>query len=209
MADDKPIPPKPPVITDLVPDPDNVNRGTERGSGLLEKTLHELGFGRPILIDKNRKVIAGNQVLDAAINAGIIRLRVIRTKGNEVIAHMREDIDLDTKAGRELALADNFIGRASFDPDVQTVVRQAKDYDIDLEAVGISAAELKEMIGKAVDADEAAAEPSMGPESKQHRVVIFCPDAETQRAAFEKLQPEYDRPHEGYRVTLERKKPRK
>ena len=44
----------------LTPDRHNMNRGTERGLQLLEKSLRDYGAGRSILVDKAGNVIAGN-----------------------------------------------------------------------------------------------------------------------------------------------------
>lgn len=49
-------------ISDLVPDANNYNKGTEFGAGLIEKSIRNLGAGRSILLDKNGKVIAGNTI---------------------------------------------------------------------------------------------------------------------------------------------------
>jgi hypothetical protein len=47
-------------IKDLVPDEKNANRGTQRGRALLESSLRQYGVGRPILADKNGRIIAGD-----------------------------------------------------------------------------------------------------------------------------------------------------
>ena len=48
-------------ISDLTPDPQNANKGTERGRGMIEDSLRRLGAGRSILVDKHNRVIAGNK----------------------------------------------------------------------------------------------------------------------------------------------------
>ena len=41
------------TIRDLTPDPSNANRGTERGSALLETSIERYGLGRSIVADRN------------------------------------------------------------------------------------------------------------------------------------------------------------
>lgn len=94
-------------ISQLVPDDHNFNRGTEEGAKLMRKSFSELGAGRSILIDKDNRIIAGNKSQQAASDAGIKRVRIIETDGKELIAVKRTDLTLDSKEGRELALADN------------------------------------------------------------------------------------------------------
>lgn len=94
-------------IEDLTPDAHNFNRGTDEGRQLMQRSLTELGAGRSILVDRNGNVIAGNKTQEAAIKAGIRKVRVIETDGTELVAVKRTDIDIDSAKGRELALVDN------------------------------------------------------------------------------------------------------
>ena len=47
-------------IESLVPDNKNFNKGTEYGDRLMDESLRRFGLGRSILIDKNNRIIAGN-----------------------------------------------------------------------------------------------------------------------------------------------------
>ena len=94
-------------IEELVQDQHNFNKGTEEGARLMEKSFTELGAGRSILIDKDGNIIAGNKSQKAAMAAGIKKVRVIESDGTELIAVKRTDISIDSKEGRELAMADN------------------------------------------------------------------------------------------------------
>ena len=94
-------------IKDLRFDDKNFNDHTEFGMSLLEKSLHDYGAGRSILIDKNNNIIAGNGIVEAAAQAGIENVRIIETQGDELVAVKRTDVDLNTQKGREMAFADN------------------------------------------------------------------------------------------------------
>lgn len=98
-------------VRDLIPDAKNANKGTERGSGMLEHSLRTYGTGRSILIDKKGRIIAGNKTAEAAGALGLDKVVVVETDGRTLIAVQRMDLDLetDTKA-KELAIADNRIG---------------------------------------------------------------------------------------------------
>jgi hypothetical protein len=103
-------------ISDLIPDKNNANRGTERGRGMLEKSLSKYGAGRSILIDKNNQIIAGNKTAQVAGENGFENVRIIESDGSEIIAVKRTDLDLDKdKAARELAIADNRVGEIDLD----------------------------------------------------------------------------------------------
>ena len=94
-------------IEELVQDDHNLNKGTKEGQRLMERSFRELGAGRSILVDRDGRIIAGNKSQRAAMAAGIKRVRVIETEGDELIAVKRTDLSLDSKEGRELAYADN------------------------------------------------------------------------------------------------------
>ena len=94
-------------IEELVQDEHNFNKGTDEGGKLMERSFKEMGAGRSVLIDKHGKIIAGNKSQKAAIAAGIKRVRVIETTGDELIAVKRTDVELESEQGRKMALLDN------------------------------------------------------------------------------------------------------
>ena len=109
-------------ISDLQPDNHNANKGTERGRALLEKSLHQYGAARSIVLDKNGRIIAGNKTAQTAGEIGIEDVIIVRTKGDKLVAVMREDLDLsdDETQARMLAYADNRVGQVDleWDPEV-------------------------------------------------------------------------------------------
>ena len=107
-------------IEELKFDKKNFNKHTENGMRLLEKSLRDFGAGRSILVDKDNNIIAGNGIVEAAANAGITKTRVIETTGDELVVVKRNDVDLDSDQGREMALADNATAAAdlSWDDDL-------------------------------------------------------------------------------------------
>jgi len=100
-------------ISELIPDDKNYNQGNEFGNSLIEKSLRKNGAGRSILIDKNNRIIAGNKTVENAASIGLEDLLIVETDGTKIIAVKRTDIDLDSKAGREMALADNATSKAN------------------------------------------------------------------------------------------------
>jgi len=110
-------------LSELTPDANNYNKGTEFGGGLIAKSLRKLGAGRSILLDKNGKVIAGNKTLENAVNAGFgdEDLIVVQTTGKQIVAVQRMDLDLDSKMGKEMALADNATAKANIEWDTEAL----------------------------------------------------------------------------------------
>lgn len=108
-------------LSDLTPDDKNYNKGSEFGNSLIEKSLRKFGAGRSILLDKNNRIIAGNKTIENAGAVGLEDIIVVETTGNQIVAVKRTDIDLDSKIGRELALADNASAKASITWDFETI----------------------------------------------------------------------------------------
>ncbi len=106
-------------ISDLVPDANNYNKGTEFGSGLIAKSIQKNGLGRSLLLDKNGKVIAGNKTLEVTVAAGFNDedIIVVKTDGTKLVVVQRTDLDLDTRRGKEMALADNATAKANLEWD--------------------------------------------------------------------------------------------
>ena len=124
-------------IEELVQDQHNFNKGTEEGARLMEKSFTELGAGRSILIDKDGNIIAGNKSQKAAMAAGIKKVRVIESDGTELIAVKRTDISIDSKEGRELALADNLTTQVNLAWDNVELASVAAEQGIDLPDWGL------------------------------------------------------------------------
>jgi hypothetical protein len=129
-------------IEELVQDRHNFNKGTDEGSRLMEKSFTELGAGRSILIDKDGNIIAGNKSQLAAMKAGIKKVRVIESDGSELIAVKRTDVAIDSKKGRELALADNLTTQVNLSWDEAELETVAAEQGIDLPDWGLDPEQL-------------------------------------------------------------------
>lgn len=108
-------------ISDLKFDDKNFNKHTEYGMSLLEKSLRENGAGRSILIDKDNNIIAGNGIVESAGQIGLENVKIVETTGDEIIAVKRTDLTLDSKQGREMALADNATASADLEWDEENL----------------------------------------------------------------------------------------
>ena len=120
-------------IQELAQDRHNFNRGSEEGQQLMERSFKELGAGRSILLDKNGNIIAGNKSQKAAIAAGIKRVRVVETTGDELVAVKRTDVDIDSAEGRKMAYLDNLTTQVNLTWDqteLEAVQADVEGFDI-------------------------------------------------------------------------------
>ena len=128
MAEEKVI-----DIEELAQDTHNFNRGNEQGQQLMERSFKELGAGRSILLDRNGNIIAGNKSQKAAIAAGIKKVRVIETTGDELVAVKRTDVDIDTAEGRKMAYLDNLTTQVNLtwdETEIQAVQADVEGFDV-------------------------------------------------------------------------------
>ena len=128
----------------LVPDNKNFNKHTEYGMHILEESICKFGLGRSILIDKNNRIIAGNGVVETASQIDLDKVLVVETMGNTLVAVKRNDIDLDSQKGRELALADNATSKANLSWNEEMIMQCAEQFDFDPEEWGVSMSEPEE-----------------------------------------------------------------
>ena len=120
-------------IEQLAQDQHNFNKGSEQGQELMERSFKEMGAGRSILIDKNGNIIAGNKSQKAAIAAGIKKVRIIETTGDELVAVKRTDVDIDSAEGRKMAYLDNLTTQVNLTWDqteLQAVQADVEGFDI-------------------------------------------------------------------------------
>ena len=111
-------------IEDLKQDSRNFNKGSEQGQELMERSFKEMGAGRSILIDRNGNIIAGNKSQKAAIAAGIKKVRIVETTGDELVAVKRTDVDIDSAEGRKMAYLDNLTTQVNLTWDVRAPFTQ-------------------------------------------------------------------------------------
>ena len=137
-------------ISDLVFDNKNFNKHTEYGMSLIEKSIRNNGAGRSILIDKNNRIIAGNGVTEIAGQIGLEDVQIVETDGTKIIAVKRTDIDLDSKQGREMALADNATASVDLAWDEEQIQFAEEEFgmvaeewgvNLDLETEGVTSGE--------------------------------------------------------------------
>ena len=166
-------------INELTQDQHNFNKGTAKGKKLMNKSLKELGAGRSILIDKHGNIIAGNKTQKAAIEAGIKKVRVIETTGDELVAVKRTDIDINTKKGRELALADNAASRLNLEWDEVELANAAAEYDIGVE----------EWLPKIQDVEVSTLDIS-DQLQHYHQVIVVCRSEDEMKELCEQLKQE-------------------
>lgn len=102
-------------VQDLTFDDKNFNNHTEFGMGLLEKSMRSHGAGRSVLVDKNNRLIAGNGIVETAASIGLDDAIIVETTGEQLVVVKRTDVDLDTKQGRDMALADNATSSADLE----------------------------------------------------------------------------------------------
>ena len=124
-------------LSDLVFDDKNFNKHTEYGMSLIEKSIRNNGAGRSILIDKNNRIIAGTGVTEIAGQIGLDDVQIVETDGTKIIAVKRTDIDLDSKQGREMALADNATAAVDLEWDEEQIQFAEEEFGFVAEEWGV------------------------------------------------------------------------
>lgn len=163
-------------IDSLIPDDKNFNKGTEYGDHLMDESLRKFGLGRSVLLDKNDRIIAGNKTTEKAAELGFEKVVVVETDGNTLVAVKRNDIDLDSQKGRELALADNATSKANLSWDEDMIMQCAEQFDFDPEEWGVSMSEPEE---------EEQEEPKKEIDT---RLIVKCGDITKLSLLFSELQ---------------------
>jgi ParB-like chromosome segregation protein Spo0J len=129
-------------IADLLLDPANVRTHSERNLAAIKASLARFGQQKPIIVDGNGIVRAGNGTLEAARALGWETIKVVRTNlmGSEATAY---------------AIADNRTSElAEWDQEALASTLEAlKLEEIDLQDIGFSEEDLAALL--AVSAQEA------------------------------------------------------
>lgn len=121
-------------LEDFVIDNRNANKHSPRGMSALETSLRTYGAARSIVVDRNNKVIAGNATLETAVDIGLEGAIVVPTDGKQLVVVQRTDIDLDSPAGRGLAVSDNRVAELDLSWDAD-VLKELASEGVDLAAL--------------------------------------------------------------------------
>lgn len=122
---------------ELISDDKNINLGSLEGKEMIEHSFEKHGAGRSILIDKNNKIIAGNKSLDGFVHSEGKKIVIVETTGDTLIAVKRTDIDIDSKEGREMAIADNQTSKVNYVMDAEVVQMLSGEHEINTTEWGI------------------------------------------------------------------------
>lgn len=116
----------------------NANKGTALGNDLLDSSISDYKIGRGVLVDKDLKLIAGNHAVQKIKDKGYKKVILVPTDGNTLVVTQRTDLVKDSKAGHELALADNRVSQANLSFDVDVIKELEAEFDLDLEGLAIN-----------------------------------------------------------------------
>jgi ParB-like chromosome segregation protein Spo0J len=159
------------AISDLLPDPANARRHPQRNLDALMASLKRFGQQKPLVIDSNNIVRAGNGTLAAAKALGWKEIDCIRS-------------DLPITELSAYAVADNRTAElAEWDPDALGAALEGLSTD-DLKSLALDdPAELAKLLDQPAEAPEAD-DLSI---ADQFEVVVTCRDEEHQKEVFDRL----------------------
>jgi hypothetical protein len=144
-----------PIEEGATPDPNNINRHTQKGGGLLENSLRRRGAFRSIASAGKGVdvpvVMAGNFTLEKAIDAGFTEIVNVHVTGNQLVNVVRDDLEPGSAEAIALGLEDNEIGKQSYNPDLDILAAVMADPAMQaLKAEDKILADIVEGMGKAV-----------------------------------------------------------
>ena len=116
-------------ISDLKPDPQNANRGTPRGHGIIENSVRQRGAGRSGLAAKDGTMIAGSQTLQKMAELGI-PIKPVHTTGEEWVVVIRDDIEPGSEEATLLAVEDNRSSEVGLSWDAGVLAGLAEEMDL-------------------------------------------------------------------------------
>lgn len=98
------------------------NKGKIGTDKMIYQSLKQNGCGRGILVDSDNNVISGNKTIKAAKELGM-RIKIVECDADELVVVKRNDVNLDSKKGYELALLDNLIVSKTLEWDTNEILK--------------------------------------------------------------------------------------
>lgn len=169
-------------------DPKNANRHTDESLTAVQLSVARLGAGRSIVADASGTVVAGEATLKAAQACGL-KLREVRTNGDELVVVVREDLQFDDPRRTALAIADNQTAKLS-GFDEATLTEQLRGLGTDqalLTATGFADADLIRLLNPEAAGGASSSEASSESQLPQFYVTVVCRDESHRQEILEKL----------------------
>jgi len=168
------------AISDLMPDPNNVRTHDEKNINAIKASLESFGQQKPIVVNAEGTVIAGNGTMQAAADLGWTHIDVVRS-------------DLEGEAARAFGIADNRTAELAIwdDAELATALEALRSSDVDLFAAsGFSDKDLDQILRdqKNGDAEEDIDESALM--ELQYRVVVEVESEDHQASVIERLERE-------------------
>jgi len=157
-------------ISSLVFDPSNVRKHNEKNLRSIKGSLAKFKQQKPIVVDKNNVVVAGNGTLQMALDLGWTEIFIVRT-------------DLVGADATAFAIADNRTSElAEWDIEpLKESLKSLKDSDYDLESLGWGFDDLdKEFLPDLPDEGDNIKDTRM-------TVTIVCSSFDEQQELFDEL----------------------
>ena len=130
-------------IDELIPYANNARTHSKEQINKIRSSLREFGFVNPVLIDKDKNIIAGHGRVTAAKEEGIKEVPCV------LVEHLTE------AQKKAYIIADNKLALdAGWDNELLAVeLENLKDLDFDVELTGFGAAEIEDLFSNIHDKD--------------------------------------------------------
>lgn len=172
------------ALTDLRPDPQNVNLGTEPGSAAHEASIRHNGLGRSILATADNVILAGNKTYEQAGQLGAAkRVVAVDVEGDTLVVVRRTDLKSGTPEATAMALADNRTSQLNYAPDEALLASLLSDLPT-VEAAAYRETDLDALLEAVHYGSRAPADPANDPAEEWRGMPEYEHEDKTDEAAF-------------------------
>jgi ParB-like chromosome segregation protein Spo0J len=166
-------------IDSVYPDPSNVRIHNPRNLDSIKASLRKFGQQKPIVVDRDDIIRAGNGTWLAAKALGWGEIDVIHTQlsGSDATAYAIAD-----NRTAELAMWD--------DANLGTLLRSLQEEDYDVDATGFTDKEIAALVAGAEPEEDEDEEPARQSLPDKWMVIIECKTEDEQVGLLERFQAE-------------------
>lgn len=176
-------------LADLTPQVRNANRGTERGRGMLERSMGEVGFLGAMTVAADGEVFAGSKRLEVAGEVfSDVEPIVVESDGTRPIVVVRTDIpNADDPRAVRAGILDNRVAEVSMDWDPAVFAALAAEHPEALAGLWSDAESAAILGGGLVDDDPLDGVNMDDRYTSQYGVVVVCDTEAEQETVYNRL----------------------
>ncbi len=125
------------TTSDLILDPNNINKHSVEGMALLDKSISEVGWTEAIVVSNDNVVMSGNARSEKAVEKGFDNVILVESDGTRPVVIVRSDIKSGSKEFAKAKILANTVSRKNYIEDAEVAEAICEEFELEAVELGL------------------------------------------------------------------------